>query len=143
MTCSLPRQPAAAPPKGFRKAIPLKTKVESLLFSLGLTAGGIEWDHDPPLAMRTWDPLAQDTIPPANDPRFIVARPIEHHRAKTSGPKTKASGRGSDQTEIARTHHLAEAQESFRRAILNKQSGAARTAKSRWPKRKMQSRSKS
>lgn len=143
-----PRSPAPSPPKGFRKAIPIKTVLECAIAQAvcpdcGLRLGHIDnvhRDHCPPLAMRTWDDASQDTIPAANDPKFIVLRHVDCHKAKTSGGKTRAKAQG-DVTEIARTRRLGRAQEEFRSKVLAKGEDAAtepqKARKRQWPKRKM------
>lgn len=44
----------------------------------------IEWDHHPPLALRPIDEETGDTIPPANDPKYIHPMYKPAHREKTA-----------------------------------------------------------
>lgn len=89
---ALPRSPEEAPPKGFRKTIPLEVKIKVLLLqghifdedgNIVADVGVIEWDHCPALQERRFDRKAWDTTPPADDPHFIVARVKSGHKAKT------------------------------------------------------------
>lgn len=130
-----PREPAPKPPKGFRKAIPLSVKLDVALAALGLTTKDVDFDHDPALHLRVWDPVEQDTIPSANDPAHIRIKLKADHRAKTSGSPTRAHNRGADVTEIRRTDRLSEAQRAFRNAVLAKGEEAPRPP-SRWGRRK-------
>ncbi len=113
------REPALAPPKGYHPTIPLGVKLQAALASLGLTTADVEWHHDPPLALRVWDPIAGDTVPAANDPAHIVMLLTEAHAVRTNGPKTKAVAQG-DKTAIARTRRLAKGHEAFRATVLAK-----------------------
>lgn len=70
-----------------RKHISLQIKLEAALYQLGLDPKSVHLDHSPPLAMREWDDAAQDTIPPASDPKHLVWMSTEAHRIKTSGRK--------------------------------------------------------
>ena len=95
------RPTVSGPPKGYRPHMPLRVKLEAALRHAGMDPENIEWDHDPALQLRRWDPDANggkgDTIPPANDPRFITPRERENHDEKT---------RRRDVPEIARTKRL-------------------------------------
>lgn len=139
---------ALAPPKGFRKAIPVIVKLEVVIrqHSLCATCGerlgklvDIEFDHFPALQLRCWDAEAKDTTPQANDPEHIFAKHADCHAAKTFG--SKASKRGGDVTEIARTKSIAKSTEEFRRRILAKIDPDAevdqpvRRPKKQWPSR--------
>jgi len=122
-----PREPMAAPPTGYRPKIGVKTTLEAVLLAArcpdcGERLGSIDnvhRDHVPPLQMRPWCEETQDTIPPANDPAFIVVRHADCHRDKTTGGKTKAKAQG-DTTEIYRTRRLAAEQAAFRNRLLSK-----------------------
>ncbi|ARQ95276.1 hypothetical protein [Bradyrhizobium phage BDU-MI-1] len=142
-----------APPKGFRKAIPdlVKLKVVLKQNSLCPTCSerlgkleDVEFDHVPALQLRCWDPEAKNTIPPANDVDHIFAKHIDCHAAKTFG--SKASKRGADVTEIARTKRIARETEAFRQRMLAKGDPDAEPTpdrkKTRWPKRPFPKRGK-
>lgn len=142
-----------APPKGFRKAIPdlVKLKVvlrqNSLCATCGERLGRLEdtqFDHVPAVQLRCWDPEAKDTIPPSNDVDSIFAKHIDCHAAKTFG--SKASKRGADVTEIARTKRISKDTEEFRRRMLAKNDPDAEPPPDRrkklWPKRPFPKRGK-
>lgn len=120
-----PREPEEGPPKGYRPHMPMAVKIEAALLALGLDPKTVEWDHDPALQLRRWDKKKKDTIPPANDPRFIKPRPKAAHAEKSNGPATKAFAQG-DKTEIAKGDRLAAQQAEFRRRILSKEPGKPR-----------------
>jgi hypothetical protein len=135
-----------APPPGFRKAIPVTVKLQvvirqhSLCAKCGERLGKLDdtqFDHVPAVQLRCWDPEAKDTIPPANDVDSIFAKHTDCHAAKTFG--SKASKRGADVTEIARTKRIAKETEAFRQRILAKGDANAsvqeQKPKKRWPKR--------
>lgn len=130
-----PREPAPAPPKGYRPRVPDRVVVDVVLAAFGLTRAEVEIDHDPPLALRVWDPERRDTIPPANDPAHLRLRLKAAHREKTTGGAAKTSGRGSDITEIARTNALADRQREFRERLLAKGRGEPRPERVRWGRR--------
>lgn len=106
---------------------------------LGLLGVEIDWDHTIPIAMREIDQETGDTIPPANDPRYIRPMLREQHREKTFG--TKATTAGSDIHAIARVKRLSRKQEEFRQRMLEKLPKEERP-KSKWPKRGFQKRPK-
>jgi hypothetical protein len=95
----------------------------------------IEWDHDPPIQQRLWDPLTNDVSPAANDDRFIFPRQKAAHREKTAK---------RDIPEIAKTKRLAKKQEAFREKVLKKieQETAALERKRSWGSRPFQRRAK-
>lgn len=105
------REPAPAPPKGYRPHMPVGTKLEAALLALGMEPRYVEWDHNPPLQLRVWCPVRGDTIPPANDPRFIVPRLSSDHRTKTAKVDVPA---------IAKTRRLSSDHELFRARVLAK-----------------------
>ena len=142
-----------APPKGFRKAIPDLVKLKVVLRQDSLCAtcrerlGKLEdtqFDHVPALQLRCWDPEAKNTIPPANDVDSIFAKHTDCHAAKTFG--SKASKRGADVTEIARTKRIAKDTEAFRQRMLAKGDPEAEPQptrpKKQWPKRPFPKRGK-
>jgi len=145
-----------APPPGFRKAIPDKVKLKVVIRQGGACAscneklGKLEdtqFDHVPALQLRCWDPEAKDTVPPANDPEHIFAKHVDCHAAKTFG--SKASKRGADVTEIARTKRIARETEEFRRRMLAKlmdpnevAEEPPKRAKKKWPSRPFPKRGK-
>lgn len=124
------RQPAPAPPKGYRPHMPLKVKLEACLRALGLEPKDVQFDHEPPLQLRIWCPTSLDTIPPANDARFIVPKGKAEHGIKTAKRDVPA---------IGKTKRLSREQEAFHARILAKTTGdespPAKRRKSRIPSR--------
>ncbi|WP_316207518.1 hypothetical protein [Bradyrhizobium sp. SZCCHNR3118] len=144
-----------APPPGFRKAIPVTVKLrvvirqDSKCTTCGERLGKLEdteFDHFPALQLRCWDPIAEDTVPAANDEGHIFAKHVDCHAAKTFG--SKASKRGADVTEIARTKRIAKDTEEFRRRMLAKTDPdvevepSGKRQKRPWPKRPLRPRGK-
>jgi hypothetical protein len=145
-----------APPTGFRKAIPDKVKLEVVIqqHSLCATCGkrlerlaDTQFDHVPAVQLRCWDPVAKDVIPPCNDKAHIFAKHVDCHAAKTFG--SKASKRGADVTEIARTKRITADTEEFRRRMLAKLLDPEEQAepdskrpKKNWPSRPFERRGK-
>ncbi|WP_315729915.1 hypothetical protein [Bradyrhizobium sp. SZCCHNRI2010] len=144
-----------APPKGFRKAIPVTVKLQVVLrqnaicTKCGERLGKIEdteFDHVPALQLRCWDAEAKDTTPPANDPAFIEAKHADCHASKTFGSHGELT-RG-DVTEIARTKRIAKDTDEFRRRMLAKVDpdvevdASPRRPKKKWPSRPFPKRGK-
>lgn len=104
------RERVSGPPKGYRPHMPLSVKLQACLLMLGIK-GKVEWDHDPALQRRRWNPDANDgkgdTDPPANDPRYITPRSPEEHKVKTHK---------KDRPEISKTRNLEKAWEALRMA---------------------------
>lgn len=123
-----------------RKRIPVGVKLESALHALGLLGLEIEWDHSPPLGMRPINPETGDTIPPANDPRYIAPMIKEAHRAKTNG--NAATCADGDIHKIWKAGRLSEEHQAFQRRLLDPTPREERP-KSRWPKRKLSGKRKS
>ena len=98
------RTPAPAPPKGFRPHMGLAVKLRAAIRQLGLDPERVEFDHDPPIQARVWDPETGDTKPAANDPRYITIRSKVDHDEKTNR---------KDKPAIAKTKRLAEAQRAL------------------------------
>ena len=121
-----------------RKSIPLLAQLHAALYQLGFEPKEVQLDHDPALGLRPWDEQAQDQVPPANDPKFLVWRPKEEHKLKTTGrhgeSKLSISGNG-DQSRIAKTDRLEEEHESFRRRLLSRECGQRRERKGSIPSR--------
>jgi hypothetical protein len=143
-----------APPKGFRKAIPDLVKLKVVLRQDSLCAtcrerlGRLEdtqFDHVPAVQLRCWDPEAKDTLPPSNDVEHIFAKHTDCHAEKTFG--SKASKRGADVTEIARTKRITRDTEEFRQRMLAKVDPDVPQVeeprrKRKWPKRPFPKRGK-
>ncbi|WP_336801650.1 hypothetical protein [Kaistia sp. MMO-174] len=137
-----------------RKAIPDRVKLHAALRRLGLKIEQVNFDHDPPLALRPVDPDTGDTIPPANDPDHIFLVTIDEHREKTfgKGGAKRATTAGSDIHRIAKTKRLERARseresaaEDFRRRLLAREHDEPKPTpqrKSTWPTRPFPSRKK-
>ncbi len=89
-----------APPKGFRKEIPCSVKVDVVIRQDGRcatcgerlgTLRDTQFDHEPALQLRTFDPDAYDTIPPANDPEALKGKHKNCHLVKTTGRAARAT----------------------------------------------------
>jgi hypothetical protein len=116
-----------------RRHMPLSVKLDSALHALGLLGMEIQWDHSPPLAMRPVDPVTGDTIPPANDPRYISPMIKDLHRVKTNG--NAATCADGDIHKIAKARRISKKHEEFQRRILEPTPREDRP-ESKWPSRK-------
>lgn len=128
-------------PTSRRKPVPLRAQLHAALRQLGWEPHEAELDHDPALALRDWDAEANDTVPPANDPRYLVWRPVEDHRAKTFGPggEKRVTTAGGDIHAIAKAKRLARGASDFDRRLLAKATGEDQQQERR-PTRKIASR---
>lgn len=134
--------------KGHRKHIPIGVKLHACLLRLGFTedeiAGGIEWNHTPPLALRFVDPNTGQLVPDSNDPRHIEPLRRQDHRTVTFG--TPATTAGSDIHAIAKVRRIARdpsGGEEFRRRLLMREPDDREPRpRSRWPKRSFPKRDK-
>lgn len=151
------RELVQGPPKGFRKAIPTAVKLDVVIRQEGKckacgeklgTLKDTQFDHDPPIQLRTWDEEAQDTVPPSNDPEFIFAKHDDCHQAKTTGRRgtSKLNAIDGDQQRIAKLRRQEEKrQEEFRRSLLSRDGEeppppVKTKPKRKWPKRPLRSR---
>lgn len=128
-----------------RKHIPVGVKLHAVLLMLGFTeeeiAGGIDWNHNPPLALRFVDPETGEISPPANDPKHIEPmRRFDHHE-RTFGPggEKRITSAGGDIHAIAHTRRAAKKEEAFRQRLLAK-AGGVEPPPSKTRKRPIQSR---
>lgn len=87
------RIPVTRPPVGWRKSIPLVIKLQVIVNQRGLgpdgepldaIGAGVQFDHRPPLHEREFDQTLDDTVPAANDLRYIFAVPVRYHRELSS-----------------------------------------------------------
>lgn len=111
-----------------RKHIPLKAQLHAALRQLGFEPHEVELDHSPALVLREWDDEAQDTVPPASDPRFLIWRPKAEHAAKTfgHGGEKRITTAGSDIGNAAKVKRIEKdpaGGEEFRRRILETKRG--------------------
>lgn len=120
--------------------MPVGVKLRAALYALGLDPDDVDFDHVPSLAMRPIDPATGDTIPPANDPRYIVPLARAAHKAKTFGSHIPLS---SDVSQISKLKRVEKAQEAFRARLLAKDAGDPPPAKKgrAWAKRPLRGRS--
>ena len=128
-----------------RKHISLLTKLHAALYQLGFEPHEVELDHAPALALREWDEAAQDTIPPASDPRYLVWMPKAEHAVKTRG--AGATTAGSDIGKMKKLRKLVAKETAFRERVLAKggQATAPKPKKPRrpWPSRPIPNRKRS
>ena len=108
-----------------RKHIPIGVKLKAALLMLGFSedeiAGGVEWDHQPALALRIVDPVSGELQPHPNDPRYLRPLRTEEHAVKTRG--AGATTAGSDVGVAAKLKRLERDRrggEEFRRRMLTK-----------------------
>lgn len=106
-----------------RKHIPIGVKLKAALLMLGFSeeeiAGGVEWDHQPALALRLVDPVSGELQPHPNDPRYLRPLRSEEHAVKTRG--AGATTAGSDVGVAAKLKRLERDRrggEEFRRRLL-------------------------
>lgn len=140
-----------------RRAIPMKVQRDvaldlcrDLMRKLGLVEvdATIEFDldHNPALELRAVNPETGQHQPDQHDPAFLVWRPRQEHRVKTTGRRGESdlSIRDGDQQKIAknRRREKKRAEREATRAALPEPPPGRMKAKppSRWPKRKLQSR---
>lgn len=118
-----------------RRHMSLQVKLDAALIALGLDPADVDWDHAPSLAMRPVDESTGDTIPPSNDPRYIVPRARAAHRAKTFGDGSPLSG---DVQKIRKMQRVEKDYAAFRARVLAKVIGEPPAPKSKraWPKRR-------
>ena len=127
------------PPPGWRKPIPLAVKLQVIVNQRGLAptgepldaiSAGIEFDHRPCLSEREYDAEYDETIPPANDPAFIIALAASSHHAIS----------GQDNARIRKTSRLRAKELAFRETLCRKLPGQKRTGngwtKGRFSKRR-------
>ena len=117
-----------------RPHMPLAVKLEAALRALDLDPDDVDFDHVPSLAMRPVDPISGDTIPPANDARYIVPLARAAHKAKTFGSHVPLS---SDVAQIAKLKRVEKSTADFRARLLAKDAGEPPPVKKgkAWPKR--------
>lgn len=114
----------------------LAVKLAAALHALGLDPGDVDFDHFPSLAMRPVDPETGDTIPPANDARYIVPMARAEHKSKTFGDSRPLSG---DISLIRKLTRVEAKQAAFRARLLAKDTGDDPPPQKRrraWPARK-------
>lgn len=124
-----------------RKYIPLKAQLHAALFQLGFEPTEVQLDHSPALVLRGWDDTAQDTVPAASDPRFLIWRPTAEHKIKTFGPggAKRVTSAGGDLHAAAHTRRLTEKQAKYQARLLAKTAGEPEPPPSKrkrpWPSR--------
>lgn len=140
-----------------RRAIPMKIQRDvaldlcrDLMRKLGMVEvdATIEFDldHDPALQLRAIDPATGKHLPDQHDPAFLVWRPRQQHRVKTTGRAgtSKLAMINGDAQKIAKNRQRAkkQAEREATRAALPEPPPGRMKAKppSRWPKRPLRSR---
>ena len=114
-----------------RKAIPLVTKFEVLIRQRGICGCGcgeilhadrIQFDHDPAIELRPRNEAGDDTVPPMNSQRHIVALDRDHHDRKTNGPggDRRVTTKGGDNHSARREKRLSAAQERHKKIMRQK-----------------------
>jgi len=132
-----------------RRPIPDSVKLQVALRRFDLTTAMVRFDHSPPLAMREWDDVARDTIPPANDPDFIQMLLVDEDRVKTfgRGGERRISTADGDIGKIAKMRRNAKKEAAFRAQLLAKATGIEPPApfkrKRVWPTRPFPNRKRS
>ncbi|MGV6874528.1 hypothetical protein ACUSIJ_17800 [Pseudochelatococcus sp. B33] len=112
-----------------RRHIPVGVKLHAVLLRLGFTdeeiRGGINWDHNPPLALRRVDPETGLLVPEANDPHFIQPLRKSGHDTKTfgRGGEKRITTAGGDIHAIAKSKRLARGSAEFDRRLIAKSTG--------------------
>lgn len=116
------------PPIGWRKPIPLAIKLQVVINQQGKGPDGqfldaliigIHFDHRPPLHEREYDAARDDTIPGANDVRFIVALAVDQHRVLSK----------ADVKRMRKTQRQFASELAFRKVLDRKLPGQKRRAK--------------
>ena len=123
------RKPVLRPPLGWRKSIPLAIKLQVVVNQGGKAPDGtpldaitigIHFDHRPPLHERIYDPDLDETVPAANDIRFIIALPVPAHRALSA----------RDLTRMSKTERQRAAEEKFQKCVSTRVTGQKRKVSS-------------
>lgn len=82
----------------------------------------IDWDHEPMLALRGFDPVTKLYTPDELDPAKLTPRQKDDHRLKTNGRASKARGAtvaNGDQHKAAKADRLEAETIAFRTRLLN------------------------
>lgn len=122
---------SAAPPKGYRPEIPVSVKFNVVMRQDGRCKNcgqklqewrETQFDHRPPIQMRSWSDELQDTLPAANDVEYIEALHKDCHKVLTTGRQgeSKLSKRGGDISDVAKLRRLTRKEEDFRKRLLTK-----------------------
>jgi hypothetical protein len=131
-----------------RKAIPLSVQIvvyqRTVRELMGLAPQTkLHVDHQPALGIREWDEAKGDFDPPQLDPDHLFIKAEAAHREKTSGKRHTSYG--SDVHAIAKIDRIIEkraAGETFAREVLRIGAGRKHVPRSRWGKRRFQTRKK-
>lgn len=119
------------PPRKYR---PVHVERDAALNALGLLGKNIQYDHDPALGLRAFDPVTGLYDPDELDPRYLVPRLVDEHSIKTNGSHIPLSGDKSKIAKLVRLETDPAGGEEFRRKLL------AKTPKDERPKSKWASR---
>lgn len=111
-----------------RPHMPLSVKLQAAILQLGLDPTAVDFDHDPALGLRVFDPATKTYTPDANDPKFITVRArSEDHKVKTFG--NGATTAGSDIHRIAKTKRLETARAALEQTMNAKVFGSEAASK--------------
>jgi len=77
------------------------------------------WDHDPALELRAYNPTTKKYTPDANDPNFLRYRIKDHHNKKTHGPggEKRITTKGSDNQVAKQIDRLRDANREHSKAM--------------------------
>ena len=105
-------------------------------------AGGpcaLELHHRPALVNREWNPRTKDTIPPANDPDYLVWLTAEDHDIET-----RVRGIGAAFSDLAERRRAKRRAKRKAKAKSNRRRSKSQwpKVKTKWPKRPMRWRTK-
>jgi len=111
------RERILLPPKGWRPYMPVGVRrFVKKRDGFGADQKGVHIDHRPPIQEREWDPVAEDTIPPANDPDFLFALlPAGHGPLTVEDVKRMAKTRRIRKAEDRHAEALARPREERKR----------------------------
>ena len=132
----------------YRPAIPWAVKLQVVLNQGALCGCGCgapldlvsntDFDHDPALIFRPYDPATRIYTPDANDPESLKAKLRDCHKRKTFGPggEKRITTRGSDIGELYKGRRVTKDHELFRRRMLAKTTGETDPDVGKLPERK-------
>lgn len=78
--------------------------LDVLLITMGFDPDHVQWDHSPPLGLRTLNDAGDDYVPPQLSPYHLYPMTTDEHRRKTSGA---APGEGRAHVADSDVHKIA------------------------------------
>lgn len=112
-----------------RPHMSISVKLKATLIALGLDPDHVDFDHDPPLALRFFDEETGTYQPDANDPKYIKPLDRAKHRDKTGGDLGQIAARKRADKALAEKVN----KQAARRLGMSTPSAAK--PKSKWPPR--------